>query len=193
MEVKETTDRALNIRPAIVVFFGEDAFACCEAYSDLLGRYVDVQRTLNLSDRADGVEWGELLEGAFQLFTAVAMKRLVDSRLIADTTVQSVPVYIVVRSATEKFGALIETIVFRAQEQGLAEKLQFVTVTDVSRAKDLGDKAAKLHSPVDSSVVPHVTLQNTLVAISDYWQGVRIGSNDQMQLASGPHRRNILA
>jgi hypothetical protein len=173
----------LNIRPAVVLFFGADAFACRELYSGMLGRYADVQRAVTLSETAERDEWRELLQEAFQLFTAVSMKRLQDAHVISDAQVESVPIYIVVRTATKAFAALVETIVMCAQAEGLAEKLQFVTITDVSRSEELPNKAAILHGPVSATVLPHIALQNTVLAISDYWRGVRIGSNVQTQLA----------
>jgi hypothetical protein len=183
MVPNEATDAGLNIRPAIVVFFGEDAFACRESYSKLLGKYADLQRTLVLSNRAEKDEWRDFLHDAFQLFTAVSMKRLLNAHFISDETVESVPVYIVVRAAIQEFAALIETVIACAESEDLAEKLQFTTVTDLSRAEELRNTSAMLHAPVDASRLSRVALQNTVVAISDYWRGVRIGSDEQIQLA----------
>lgn len=179
----DALDRDLNLRPAIVLFLGEDTFATSEIYCSGLGTQVSAQRVLSLSSKADLSEWKELLEEAFQLFTAVSMLRLLNAGLIVNVQVQAVPVLIVTRGETERYAELISIVVECAETQNLADKLQILTVTDVVREAELRAKSAKLHQAVEAVTRTVVKLQNGVLAISDHWQGARIGSEEQTNLA----------
>jgi hypothetical protein len=174
----------IDLRCSIVLFLGEDTAPCQKRYIDLIGKYESIQRVLRFSPKGEVIEWIDDLEPAFQLFTAVNLRRFVDETFLIKDTVDTVPVVIVVyQEGLDRFGELITAIVEVAAKQGLADKLQFVTLTTVGRNEDLAHKAAQFHNSVHMIESTNVRLQTGVLALCDRWRGAPIGSEEKLHLA----------
>lgn len=172
----------LDLRPSLILFLGEDTFASCRMYEVLLGEQAAIQRTLELSPSTPSEEWEERLQHAFDLFTAVEIRRLRDIGLVARDTVNVVPVVIIVQRAVERYSELVNLVVGVAGKQNLADKLEFVTITSTRDLTDLVDLAKHFHDSVSSIESTAIRLQTGVLAICDYWRGARIGSEVQTML-----------
>ncbi len=176
--------KAPNIRPTITLFFGTDTFDSRDSYLASLGKYAPVQRVHGFSADAESLEWQEILQESFQLFTAVNRQQLADSGLVETDELQNVPMLIVVRrEGVDRFPELVRTVVDVAAAQQLADKLEFIIITDVSRPEEIGAKAAGFHDAVSSIDSTVVQLQAGVLAISDYWRGASIGCEEKINLA----------
>jgi hypothetical protein len=174
----------LDLRPTVVLFCGEDTFVARDSYVDLIGKHAPILSVVGLSAEAESEEWMEILQESFQIFTAVRREKFAEARLLANDDLKNVPVLIIVRqTGVDRYSELVRTVVGSAAKQQIADKLEFITITDVSQVEELTVKAARFHNAVSSVDSAVVQLQTGVLAICDYWRGAPIGSDQKLLLA----------
>jgi hypothetical protein len=184
MATDNRKETVIDLRSTVVLFLGEDTFSARDSYIDLLGNQAPVHKVVALSVKAEYAEWKEMLESSFRLFTAINRQQLAETGLLQSDELRNVPVVIVLRhDGTDRFSELVRAVVESATDQQIADKLEFVTVTDVSRVEELDPKSALIHSAVESIDSAVVRLQTGILAICDYWRGSPIGSDEKVSLA----------
>lgn len=162
-------------RPCIAIFIGESVRASGEIYEAQLASCTDLVRSVYVDADEPNTNVRQKIDVALTLYTAENLERLAHAGLLVDTSLQDVPVLVVLhQDDISALRQLASTIIEAADSYpNLSAKLRFTTLVlseaELHVAREAG--ALALKAIEDLATTDGVAFRNTAILICKEYRG----------------------